>query len=189
MGANLGDDAALGGSGANADSFRAGTLAKVRIGGSLIDSRLLAGLDPVNVDLLRDLIITLKREGKTVLFSTHVMEQAEQICDHIIMIHRGTKRLDGTLSQVRSAGERGIRLDYDGDGSILAGLRGVRRVNDANKSAEIFVNAGVDPQDILSQLVGKLVIRRFDLSEPSLHEVFVRTVSEAEAEAKAREAA
>ena len=148
-----------------------------------------SGLDPVNVDLLRDLIITLKREGKTVLFSTHVMEQAEQICDHIIMIHRGTKRLDGTLSQVRSAGERGIRLDYDGDGSILAGLRGVRRVNDANKSAEIFVNAGVDPQDILSQLVGKLVIRRFDLSEPSLHEVFVRTVSEAEAEAKAREAA
>lgn len=140
-----------------------------------------SGLDPVNVKLLRDLVLTLKREGKTVLFSTHVMEQAEQICDSIVLIHEGRKLLDGSLSDVRASSDRGIRLDYDGDGSILRALRGVRTVNDQGKSAELFLEPGVDPQDILRQIVGRLSVRRFDLTEPSLNEVFLRTVGAASA--------
>jgi ABC-2 type transport system ATP-binding protein len=135
-----------------------------------------SGLDPVNVELLRELILGMKRDGRTVIFSTHVMEQAEKICDSILLIHRGRKVLDGTLAQVRSAGSRGILLDYDGDGALLRALPGIRRINDAGKHAEIFLDDGVDPQEILGLLVGRLTIRRFDLSEPSLHEIFVRTV-------------
>jgi len=139
-----------------------------------------SGLDPVNVETMREVILEMKREGRTVIFSTHIMEQAEQICDSIFMIHKGKKVLDGPLSEIRGTGDQGIRLDYDGDSAVLASLQGVRRVNDAGKQAEIYLEDGVDPQQILQQLVGKLTIRRFDLREPSLHEIFVRAVGTAD---------
>ncbi len=135
-----------------------------------------SGLDPVNVEVMRDLILDLKREGKTVIFSTHVMEQAEQICDFIFLINKGKKVLDGPLSEVRKSGGEAIQLDYDGDGACLKELKGVSRINDAGKTAEIFLEDGTDPQDILRALIDKISIRRFDLSEPSLHEIFVRAV-------------
>ncbi len=133
-----------------------------------------SGLDPVNVEVMRDVILQMKREGRTVIFSTHVMEQAEQICDFIFMIHKGRKVLDGTLTEVKSVGDKGIMLDYDGDGSALRDLPGVRRVSDAGKQAELFMDDGADPQEILAALVKRVKIRRFDLRDPSLHEVFIR---------------
>lgn len=165
---------------------------KVQVLGTLIhDPELVildepfSGLDPVNVELMRDLILRLKQEGKTVIFSTHIMEQAEQLCDGIFLIHRGRKILDGPLSEVKESGDRGILLDYDGDGgAILRNLPGVRRINDAGKQAEITLEPGGDPQAILAQLVeAKLKVRRFDLREPSLHEIFVQSVARAEGEA------
>ena len=104
------------------------------------------------------------------------MEQAEQICDSILMIHNGRKVLDGTLAEVRSSGSQGVLLDYDGDGTVLQTLPGVSRVNDSGKQAELILGQDADPQEILRTLVGKITIRRFDLREPSLHEIFVRTV-------------
>jgi ABC-2 type transport system ATP-binding protein len=135
-----------------------------------------AGLDPVNVQVVRDLILEMKRQGRTVIFSTHVMEQAEQICDYIFLINKGHKVLDGTLAEARASGDKAVVIDYEGDGSILRRLPGVRHVSDAGKTAEIFLAEGTNPQDILAQLVGKLQIRRFDMREPSLHEVFIRAV-------------
>jgi len=135
-----------------------------------------SGLDPVNTQVLRDLIVALKREGRTVLFSTHVMEQAEQICDAIVLIHKGKKLIDGPLAAVKAARGRAIRLDYDGDGARLGTLPGVARVNDAGKTAEIFLEEGADPQALLRALVERVAVRRFDLREPSLHEIFIRAV-------------
>jgi len=90
------------------------------------------------------------------------------------MIHKGRKVLDGTLTEVKSVGDKGIMLDYDGDGSALRDLPGVRRVSDAGKQAELFMDDGADPQEILAALVKRVKIRRFDLRDPSLHEVFIR---------------
>ena len=135
-----------------------------------------SGLDPVNSDLMRDAVLQLRKEGKTVLFSTHIMEQAEQLCDFVMLIDKGKKVLDGELSAVRASGGQGVILDYDGDGEMLNQLPGVLRVNDAGKQAELVLEDGADPQAILAALVGKLQIRRFDLSEPSLHEIFIRAV-------------
>ena len=135
-----------------------------------------SGLDPVNRELMRDLILKMKQDGRTVIFSTHVMEQAEQICDYILMINKGKVVLDGTLAKVKSVGDKGILIDYDGDGSFLRGLPGVGRVNDSGKQAELFMLDGADPQKILAALVGKIEVRRFDLRDPSLHEIFIRTV-------------
>jgi ABC-2 type transport system ATP-binding protein len=135
-----------------------------------------SGLDPVNTELLRDLILDLRRDGCTVIFSTHIMEQAEQICDFIFLINKGKKVIDGPLSEVRKSSDHAVRLDYDGDGSILQGMKGVQRVNDSGKSAELLLEPGYDPQQLLGDLVGRMAIRRFDLREPSLHEIFVRAV-------------
>lgn len=135
-----------------------------------------SGLDPVNVEHMRQVILDMKREGRTVIFSTHVMEQAEQICDSIFLIHRGKKVLDGPLAEIRQRGDHGVQIDYDGDGAVLHELPGVRRINDAGKHAELFLEDGIDPQAILERLVGRVAIRRFDLREPSLHEIFVRAV-------------
>ena len=165
------------------ETLSKGMSQKVQILGTLIhDPELVildepfSGLDPVNVELVRDVILEVKRQGRTVIFSTHVMEQAEQICDFIFLIHRGRKVLDGTLRDVRRSGESCIAIDFDGDGTMLAGLPGVRRVNDRGKTAELFLKDGADPQALLKLLVERFAVRRFDMREPSLHEVFIRAV-------------
>lgn len=167
---------------ARCDSLSKGMAQKVQLVAALIHSPRLvvldepfSGLDPVGVELMRDLILRMKRDGRTVIFSTHVMEQAEQICDSLCMVHGGRLVLNGTLQQVKSKGDRVIHLDYDGEGIFLQRLAGVARVSDAGKHAEISLADDADPQNVLSQLVGHVAIRRFDLREPSLHEIFLRT--------------
>ena len=135
-----------------------------------------SGLDPVNMELMREIILEMKQQGRTIIFSTHVMKQAEDICDYIFLIDKGKKILDGPLTEIRQTGDFGLQIDYDGDGQILRGLPGIRRINDSGKSAEVFLKEGVDPQQILQQLVGRVSIRRFDIREPSLHEIFLRAV-------------
>ena len=165
------------------ETLSKGMSQKVQILGTLIHEPELvildepfSGLDPVNVELVRNVILDVKRQGRTVIFSTHVMEQAEMICDYIFLIDKGRKVLDGTLRQVRQSAEQAIVIDYDGDGGVLRRLPGVVRVSDAGKTAELFLDEGADPQALLKLLVGRLDIRRFDMREPSLHEVFIRAV-------------
>ena len=135
-----------------------------------------SGLDPVNVDVVREVVLQMKRDGKTVIFSTHIMAQAEQMCDYILLINGGKKLLDGTLAEVKKSGGKSIIIDYDGSGAVFQSLPGVTSVNDAGKQVELSLADDADPQDILARLVGKITIRRFDMSEPSLHEIFIRTV-------------
>ena len=142
-----------------------------------------SGLDPVNMDLMRQTILDMKREGRTVIFSTHVMAQAEEICDYVMMIHRSKKVLDGTIAEVKSTAGQGIRIAYDGDGpttfQALQDRGLLTSYRDAGKEAELFPADGADTQDILRALVDRVTVRRFDVSEASLHEIFVRTVKAA----------
>jgi ABC-2 type transport system ATP-binding protein len=156
---------------------------KVQILGTLIHEPELvildepfSGLDPVNVETVIELILHMKREGRTVIFSTHVMEQAEKLCDYILLINKGKKILDGPLSQVKLGGPRTVIIDYDGDGAVFRSLPRVSRINDAGKTAELTLQDGANPQELLRLLVDRLTIRRFDTREPSLHEIFVRAV-------------
>lgn len=144
-----------------------------------------SGLDPVNRDVMRDTILRMKREGRTVIFSTHVMEQAEQLCDRVMMIHKSKLQFAGTLAEVKQGRDFGILLDYDGDGTILRDTPGAIRVNDHGKQAELYLRPGADPQDSLRWLVERLRIRRFEYRAPTLHEIFVRTVDTANAKLEA----
>lgn len=137
-----------------------------------------SGLDPINVETVRTVILDLKRAGRTVIFSTHVMEQAEQICDSILLINNGHKVLDGTIEQIKREGHQTIRLDYEGRPTAMAALPGIIRVNDMGKRAELSLAPDADAQAILKRLVSEMRVRSFSINEPSLHEIFVRTVGE-----------
>lgn len=139
-----------------------------------------SGLDPINVELVRDIILDLKRDGKTVIFSTHIMEQAEQICDSILLINQGRKLIDGKVPEIKAQFSSTLLIDYDGDSDRLM-QSGVTRVNNMGNSAELSIADDCDTQLLLRQLMDAVQLRSFTLKEPSLHEIFVRTVGESEA--------
>jgi ABC-2 type transport system ATP-binding protein len=134
-----------------------------------------SGLDPVNADELRDAVLELRSAGTTVIFSTHDMNVAERMCDFIFMIFRGRKVLDGTLTAIQDQyGSDTIRVRIDGDAAILRDLPGVEHVNDHGQMQELRMHAGGDPQQVLAALLPKARIRHFELTRPSLHDIFVR---------------
>ncbi len=170
------------------ESLSKGMSQKVQLLGTLIHEPDLvildepfSGLDPINMETMRDTIRDLGRRGRTVVFSTHVMAQAEELCDYILLIHGGRKKLAGSLEEVRGGDARALFLDYDGDGSFLQEHPAIERLNDAGKRAEIYLRAGEDPQAFLRDVAGRLRIQRFEIRRPSLHEVYVRTIGAAEA--------
>ncbi len=140
----------------------------------------LSGLDPMGVNLMRDVFLDLRRRGKTVVLSSHQMETVERLCDAIALIHRGRKVLDGPVSEVKSRyGKNTIVLAYEGDGSFLAGLPGVLKVSDFGRYVEIRMGEGADPQAILGEAAARLRVSRFEVVEPSLHDIFVEQVTAA----------
>jgi ABC-2 type transport system ATP-binding protein len=140
----------------------------------IILDELFSGLDPINMELLKDIILDLKRSGKTILFSTHVMEQAEKLCDYICMISRGKKVIDGKLADVRAQfGKNSIQVDIEGDGGFIKDLPGVKEMTEFNNYIEIKLAEGADPDDILKNILGKVKVSRFELVEPSLYNIFI----------------
>jgi ABC-2 type transport system ATP-binding protein len=137
-----------------------------------------SGLDPVNADLMKDVILELQHQGATIIFSTHDMSVAERMCDYIFMIYQGKKVLDGTLSHIQDQyGNDTIRIRTDQGASVLEHMKGIEKVNDYGKLQEVRVASGVDPQLILSGLLEKTRITQFEITKPSLHDIFVRIAS------------
>jgi len=136
-----------------------------------------SGLDPVNMEVIKDIILEEKRKGTTIIFSTHIMEQAEKLCDYICLIDNGSKILDGKLFDIKKQfGKNTVVIEFDGDNGELQNLEGVEKVNDFNKYVELKLKQDTDPQLILEQLVNKIRLNRFEYMEPSLHDIFVEKV-------------
>lgn len=134
-----------------------------------------SGLDPVNADVLRDATLEQRARGATIIFSTHDMSMAERMCDFIFMIYKGDKVLDGTLDQIQqSYGQDMIRVRLDGNGHDLAALPGVQSVRDFGRMQELRVAPQTDPQKILSELIHRGRVSHFEVSRPTLHDIFVR---------------
>ena len=114
-----------------------------------------SGLDPVNLDLLRDIVLSLREAGKTVIFSTHMMEQAEKLCDFILLINNGKKIIDGTLDEIRSTYPRGtVVARLEGDTDFLAELPVVREVRRDGAKLEIILTNEGDSQELLREAGG-----------------------------------
>jgi ABC-2 type transport system ATP-binding protein len=137
-----------------------------------------AGLDPVNRDVIRDAVLEMKRAGTSVVFCTHVMEQAEALCDALVLVHRGRVRLAGRLAEVKaSEGRQALHLRWrPRPGAGLSGLPGVAEVSDHGNEAELTLAAGADGTAILRALLDRGEVTRFEVREPSLHEIFKRVV-------------
>ncbi|RJP39921.1 MAG: ATP-binding cassette domain-containing protein [Phycisphaerales bacterium] len=134
-----------------------------------------SGLDPVNADVIRDAIVDLRRKGTTVVFSTHDMSVAEKMCDYVFMIFKGRKVLDGTLDSIqRRYGHDTIRVRLDQNGAALNQLTGVERVTDFGRLQELRLADGADTQDVLTQLMQHGRVAHFEITQPSLHDIFVR---------------
>jgi ABC-2 type transport system ATP-binding protein len=149
-----------------------------------------SGLDPVNAQALKDTVVDLKRQGKTVIFSTHMMDNAERMCDSVCIIAHGDKVLDGPVHDVkRQHGGRHVALALSGGAangvaSILGDRSLVTRMDDSNRSFELELAPDADPQRLLRRLVeAGASIERFELVQPSLHQIFLQKVGAAGVEA------
>lgn len=145
-----------------------------------------SGLDPVNADVLREAILRLRRDGATVIFSTHDMSVAEKMCDFIFMIYKGQKVLDGTLASIQNTyGTDTVRVRLEGANGDLAGLPGVAHVTDFGQLQELRLAPGAEPQALLARLVARGGVQHFEVARPTLHDIFVRIARPQEEAARA----
>lgn len=148
-----------------------------------------SGLDPVNQSVLEELIHQLADNGQTVVFSTHVMQHAERLCDHILLITRGKKIFDGTLAEARACIPRRVLLETADSVDSVRGLSGVTSVSALDTDSEstqwqVEIAESLNPQEILKHCFNaQISLSRFEFVEPSLHDVFVHLVGD-EANAK-----
>ncbi|HEY4132564.1 MAG TPA: ATP-binding cassette domain-containing protein [Gemmatimonadaceae bacterium] len=145
-----------------------------------------SGLDPINAQALKDAVLELKRRGKTIIFSTHVMDNAERMCDSVCIIANGTKVLDGSITDVKAqAGRRNIALSlnggaHNGVSEVLKDRQLVSKVDDTNNYFELELAPSADAQVLLRRLIDAgASIERFELVQPSLHQIFLQRVGAA----------
>ena len=135
-----------------------------------------SGLDPINTNLLKEIILEKKKEGKIIIFSTHLMEFAEKMCDHIAMIDRGKIILSGSMSEIKSKfAQKNVSLNYEGDISFLKNHSIVKSVSDFGNSTGIELKEASHSKELLKLLVeNNITVNKFDANEISLHEIFVK---------------
>ena len=141
-----------------------------------------SGLDPVNLEILKDVILELKASGKTIIFSTHQMEIAERICDDICLINGSRKVLEGSIREVkRGFGRHAVALRLQGGDEVFADQSLVNKIERHSDGMEVFLAAGANAQTLLKRLIeAGAQIERFEMIEPSLTNIFIEKVSESQ---------
>ena len=135
-----------------------------------------AGLDPSNAVMLKDILIELKKAGKTILFSTHRMDQVERLCDSICLIDHGRAVLEGDLAKIKASyGKNHVQMQYEGD-PHLESCELLESFNNYGNYVEARLKPGADAQQLLRMAAASARISRFELLEPSLEEIFIDQV-------------
>ncbi|HEY3361418.1 MAG TPA: ATP-binding cassette domain-containing protein [Methanosarcina sp.] len=141
-----------------------------------------SGLDPVNTKTVMARILELKAAGKTIILSTHMMEQAQTLCDRILMLNKGRRVLYGSVDDIRK--ERGknsliVEFAEKGDLDVIREISSIKKIIEHGKSVEIFPEEGISTQILLEELVRKTNLLRFEKTLPSLNEIFIETLESA----------
>jgi ABC-2 type transport system ATP-binding protein len=130
------------------------------------------------MNVMREAILELQSTGTTIVLSSHQMDTVERLCDRVALINRGEKLLDGTVAEVKARhGKNTVVLAFEGDGSFIEALPSVARVTDFKQYLEVRLKDGEDVQPLLREAAARLRLRRFEIVEPSLHDIFVLTVT------------
>jgi ABC-2 type transport system ATP-binding protein len=139
-----------------------------------------SGLDPVNVEVMKETILEQKAAGKTIILSTHQMEIAEKLCDDVCMINKARKVLDGRLREIRRSFSRNaVALQFEGGDGLLNDAALVANIRQHGEDIEVLLAPGANPQTLLKRLVeASAVVNKFELVEPSLHDIFIEKVRE-----------
>jgi len=134
-----------------------------------------SGMDPINTNLLKDIMLEKRREGKIIIFSTHLMDYAEKLCDHIAMIHKGQIILNGNLGDIKSDfSKNNVKLIYEGDISFLEDHPIVDHISDFGNSVGISLESSGQTQELLKLLMENNVkVITFDSNDISLNEIFI----------------
>jgi len=136
-----------------------------------------AGLDPLNTEVLKELMMELKKGGKTILFSTHLMEHAEKLCDYVALINKGKKVLDGSLPEIkRDFGRNIISIEIEGDGSPLMQIPSIIDKYEFGNRIELEMKEGEDPYELLKEIIERVKVKKFEISEASLNHIFIKVV-------------
>lgn len=141
-----------------------------------------SGLDPINVELLKEIVLEQKAKGKTIIFSTHQMETAERLCDDICLINRSKKVLSGSLREIKkSFGRNSVALRAEGGNEVLNDEKLVSKITEHSDEMEVLLKPDANHQELLQRLVvSGAVITKFELIEPSLNDIFITKVQESD---------
>ncbi len=138
-----------------------------------------AGLDPINTQLLKDIVIEMKNNGRTVILSTHLMDQVEKLCERICLINKGKKVLEGKLSDIKLDFSRNmVSIRFSGDEEELKGHGGVESVRSFGQDLSVNLKEGTDPNEVLRFALQRGRVEKFEVGEMSLHDIFITKVKE-----------
>jgi len=138
-----------------------------------------SGLDPVSTKTVKAKILEYRNSGRTVILSTHMMEQAQKLCDRILMLNKGKRVLYGTVAGIRKEhGKNSLLVEFADKGSIgiVREIPGIKRISEHGGSVEIFPDEGISAQAVLQELVKRAEILRFEQAFPSLNDIFIETM-------------
>jgi ABC-2 type transport system ATP-binding protein len=137
-----------------------------------------SGLDPANAVMLKDVMLELKTKGKTILFSTHRMDQVERLCDSICLIDHGRSVLEGELKKIKASyGKNTVQMQFEGNPPFDR-CEFIQSVNNYGNYVEVRLKPGADSQELLRMASQHARISRFELVEPSLEEIFIDVVGQ-----------
>lgn len=136
-----------------------------------------SGLDPLNQNLMKDILSELKHQGKAIIFSTHQMDHAEKLCDAICLINEGKVILEGKVEEIkRRYGKNTIQMIYDGDGTFLSSLPSVKAAYIYENYAELVLDTDHHQNKLLTAIASRLDVRKYENVEPSLNAIFLELV-------------
>lgn len=138
-----------------------------------------SGFDPINTELIKSILLELRSQGKTIILSTHVMSQVEELCDNICMINKGKVVLKDKVSEIKSSyGRNHLIVEFSGDGGFIEKLKNVEILNRTNSRVEMkLLDSNINTNEIIKIITDSVQITRFDLSLPTMHEIFIDTVA------------
>lgn len=139
-----------------------------------------SGLDPINTKLIKDIILELKEKGKAIIFSTHIMEQVEKLCDNIVLINKGRNILDGNLYDIKKRFRKNaFRLFLEDKNNLnIAGIEEIEDIVNKEKYVEVHLKEGAEIHSVLSEILKDNRVDRFEIYEPSLDNIFINVVEE-----------
>ncbi|WP_066316752.1 ABC transporter ATP-binding protein [Bacillus sp. FJAT-29814] len=138
-----------------------------------------SGLDPVNVEMLKEAVLALKENGTTIVFSSHQMHHVEEMCEHLCILHKGRPVVYGALKEIKRAfGKKNLIIHADFSLDFLKDFPGVVKTKTTTEGAELQIEGERVAESILKEIVGKGFIRKFALEEPSLNDIFIEKVGD-----------